>query len=336
MHGAVRFLLGFLLSVGLSLASPLQAASAPPHHYVFFNRDRERIADSTFLTHPALEGAQIKYTWRSLEPRRDEYDFADLGYDLQFLRARGKRLFIQVQDASFDPAIRPFPRYLLEDPAFHGGADQQYTEANVACGWMARRWDPAVRERFHQLLLALGRRFDGRIEGINLPETAIDLATDRSRWPRDFTPEAYREAILTNLVVLKRCFPRSVTLQYANFMPGDRPDLEKVYARAVELQVGLGGPDLLPYKPYQMANSYPLIRQYAGVVPMGIAVQDGNYAHHPPESGRPVTVPELVTFATGYLGARYVFWCTEEPYYTRDVLPYLRQAHEAQGAPRWK
>ena len=36
---------------------------------------------------------------------------------------------------------------------------------------MARRWDPPVQERFHKLLLALGKEFDGKVEGINLPET---------------------------------------------------------------------------------------------------------------------------------------------------------------------
>ena len=32
---------------------------------------------------------------------------------------------------------------------------------------------------------------------------------------------------------------------------------------------------------------------------------------------------QLVAFARDYLRVKYVFWCTEEPFYTRDVLPYL-------------
>jgi len=292
------------------------------HHYVFFNRDRERISEASFLQ-TKFEGAQLKYSWRELEPQKDEYNFGDIQHDLAFLRSKGKRLFIQIQDASFDINIRPFPRYLLNDPEYHGGADKQYGDDNVPYGWMARRWDKAVQERFHRLLLALGREFDGRIEGINLAETAIDLGTTERLWPKGFTPEIYCDAIIANLTVLKRAFPRSVTLQYANFMPGEKRYLERVYQAAKELKVGLGGPDLLPYKFLQMENSYPLIRQFAGSVPTGIAVQDGNYEHLNPKTGQPVTIPELVSFATGYLKVDYIFWCTQEPYYSQKVLPVL-------------
>ena len=112
-------------------------------HYVFFNQDRERIHEASFLQTTAFDGAQLKYTWRNLEPERDSYDFAALRSDLKFLRAHGKKLFIQVQDSSFDPAVVLVPRYLVQDPRFHGGADRQYSipgedEAGaVPAGWDA-------------------------------------------------------------------------------------------------------------------------------------------------------------------------------------------------------
>ena|SRR2546429_2834721 len=49
------------------------------HHYVFFNRDREKISDPAFLNTKAFEGAQLKYTWRELEPGKDAYDFNGSG-----------------------------------------------------------------------------------------------------------------------------------------------------------------------------------------------------------------------------------------------------------------
>jgi len=70
-----------------------------------------------------------------------------------------------------------------------------------------------------------------------------------------------------------------------------------------------------------MRNSYPLLREFADRVPTGIAVQDGNYAHVNPKTTKQVTIADLQAFATDYLKVKYVFWCTEEPYYTRDVLP---------------
>jgi hypothetical protein len=57
----------------------------------------------------------------------------------------------------------------------------------------------------------------------------------------------------------------------------------------------------------------------------GIAVQEGNYAYTNPKTGKRVTSGELLAFATNYLGVDYIFWCDEEPYYSRDVLPMLAQ-----------
>jgi len=97
-----------------------------------------------------------------------------------------------------------------------------------------------------------------------------------------------------------------------------------VYQRARELKVGVGGPDLLPYKPGQMSHSYPLIRECAGKVPTGIAVQHDNYQHKNPKSGQPVTISELVGFATEHLKVDYIFWSTQEPFYSGSLIPFLQ------------
>ena len=102
--------------------------------------------------------------------------------------------------------------YLLKEDRYHGGAELQYNIDGVdevhatPAGWVARRWDPAVQERFHLLLLALGRHFDGQIEGINLAETAVDFGESGKLFPKGFTPDVYRDAVLTNMMVLKRAF----------------------------------------------------------------------------------------------------------------------------------
>jgi hypothetical protein len=36
-----------------------------------------------------------------------------------------------------------------------------------------------------------------------------------------------------------------------------------------------------------------------------------------------VTAEELTQFAADYLHVKYIFWGTQEPYFTRDVLPFL-------------
>jgi hypothetical protein len=306
------------------------------HHYTFFGQDREKLVqDTAFVNTRALEGAQVSYSWRQLEPAKDQYDFSLIREDLAFLTSKGKKLFVQFQDVTFSPSRINVPRYLLEDPQYNGGADKQYRIPGddegraVHEGWMARRWDPAVQERLHKLLLALGKEFDGRVEGINFSESSAVFGESGRFFPTGFSFEIYREAIIANMRALREAFPTSVVMQYANFMPGEwRPTNDKGYLRAVydaarEMNVGVGGPDLLPFRPGQLGSSYPLIRDVAGAVPVGIAVQDGNFEDRHPETGQRVTLADMLRFATEYLKVDYIFWGTEEPYYSQTVIPYL-------------
>ena len=326
-----------LLIAFISLFSASPVSAKPLHHFVFFAMDREKIPNTkSFLETNEFEGAQVAYFWRQLEPGKDEYDFSLIREDLDFLKSHGKRLWVQIQDVSFSQRWVPVPRYLTRDPQYHGGAARQYEIKNndeehaTAAGWAARRWDPAVQDRFHKLLFALAKEFDGRIEGINFAESSVTFGSTGRLYPEGFTPEIYRDALVTNLKVLKKAFTKSIALQYANFMPGEwRPSDDKGYLRAVynaakETKAGVGGPDLLPYKPGQMRNSYELIREAASKVTVGIAVQDGNYDHINPKTGKRVTIAELIDFATEYLKADYIFWCTEEPYYSNEVVTFMR------------
>lgn len=308
------------------------------HHYVFFNRDRERILESTFLETSAFEGAQLKYTWRELEPEKDNYNLSIIQNDLDFLTSKGKKLFIQLQDVSFDMSIINVPWYLIDDSIYNGGVDTQYhyedddEDSAVAEGWVARRWDPAVQKRFHKLLFALGKEFDGKIEGINLPETAVGFDEGGQLCPKGFTFEVYRDAIIENMKALKQAFPKSVAMQYANFMPGewrpwsDKSYLRSVYQSAQELNVGVGGPDLLPYRKGQMNHTYHFMRESDNTIPKGIAVQWGNYENINPRTDKQVTISGLLEFAGEYLEVDYIFWCTQEPYYSESLIPFLKSA----------
>lgn len=309
-----------------------QATHPPLKHFIFFDRDRHRIDDPAFVAVPNIAGAQIKYTWRELEPQRGRYDFAMIVEDLASLASHGKRLWIQLQDVAFVAGNRVVPDYLFDDPAFGGGVATEYEgespNARFA-GQMARRWDPAVRGRFAKLLDTLGRAFDGRIEGLNFAETAFSLSGSDALRPQGFTYDGYARAIRAMMATARAAFHRSHVVVYANFMPGewlpgnDRGYLRGVYAFADSIGVGVGGPDLLPSRPGQRNHSLRLIASRGAATIAGVAVQDRNLAERSAATGTRVTVEELFHYAADTLRLDYLFWGTEEPYYSKEVLPWL-------------
>jgi len=298
-------------------------------HFVYFSRDRDAIRDHAMLSKDSFAGAQIMYSWRQLEPSEGQYDFSALEADVDYLAGYGKKLFIQLQDASFSPEHRPVPDYLLTDK-YDGGVTAQYAEDGEIEGWVAKRWNSQVQTRLAALLAALGAEFDGRIEGINLQETAIGVSpeTDAS-----FSPDRYVDALKASMLALKASFPKSVTMLYANFMPGewlpweDRGYLRGLYQFGNQIGVGLGAPDLMVTKRGQLNHALAMMHEGAFNVPLGIAVQDGNYIG---ETGvaRVVgdhenLVPMLHAFAADFLRIDYMFWVNQAPYFELDVLPCL-------------
>jgi hypothetical protein len=306
--------------------------AAGPRHFIFFGLERDRIADSPFLSNENIAGAQLKYTWRELEPARDRYELRRLLGDLAFLERHGKRLFVQLQDVSFSDDI-PVPDYLITDPAFGGGVARKYEGEGQSTrfdGWVARRWDPAVRARFGKLLEVLGKELDGRIEGLNLPETAIGFGETGQHHPAGFTYERYVDGMKQIMTAAREAFPRSCVILYANFMPGewlpgaDRGYLRAVYAHAESIWLGVGGPDLRPHRRGQLNHSYPLIASRDAKIRAGVAVQDGNLDDTNPATGEPVTAAEYYAFARDRLRLDYIFWGTQEPHYSQQVLPFIR------------
>lgn len=309
----------------LDVTCPIEKDSIK--HFVYFARDREAIHDHPFLKIPRLEGAQIMYPWRQLEPEKGVYDFSMILEDFAYLQAQGKQLFIQLQDATFNPAYPGVPDYLLTE-AYDGGAVYQYNDAGSPEGWVAKRWNPGVQARFARLLEALGNALDGKIEGINLQETAIGV---NQNVDSTFSPELYANAIKVNMLALKKAFPQSTAMQYANFMPGewlprdDKGFLRGVYQYGDSIGVSLGAPDLMVQRKGQLNHPIAMMHEGEYRVPLGIAVQDGNYVGQTGSSTllqeRNNLVPLLHAFAQDFLRVKYMFWTYEEPYFSEDLIP---------------
>ena len=295
-------------------------------HFVYLARDRERLRGHVLLESERFSGAQIMYAWNQLEPSKDTYDFSIIEDDLDYLKGSNKKLFIQLQDATFDQRYRAAPDYLLSEE-YDGGEVLQRGD-NGDDGWTAKRWNRAVQQRFAALLRALGERFDGKIEGINLQESALGVSSEIDG---SFTPDKYVEGLKNNMAALKKAFARSTTMQYANFMPGewlpweDKGHLRSIYAYGEEIGVGLGAPDLMVQRKGQLNHAIAMMHENKYTVPLGIAIQDGNYIGQTNSARvverRPNLVPLLQEFAEDFLRVDYMFWVDQAPYFEEDVLP---------------
>ena len=319
----------------LDAACPLEKDSIK--HFVYFSRDRELIHNHRFLKVQRIAGAQIMYSWKQLERKRGEYDFSIIYEDYNYLLSHGKKLFIQFQDVTFDSTYNALPNYLMTEE-FDGGCTMAYNDDGKADGWVAKRWNAQVQYRFSLLMNALGKEFDGKIEGINLQESAIGIGTEIDS---TFTPELYAESLKINMLALKKAFPKSTTMVYANFMPGewlpwdDKGYLRSIYKYGQEIGVGLGGPDLMVQREGQLNHALAMMHEYKYTVPLGIAIQDGNYVGttgadqdyneriNNKQNRHESIVPLLHAFAKDFLRVNYMFWVNQEPYFSKDVIPCL-------------
>jgi hypothetical protein len=303
---------------------------------MFIGMDREQLKDtSLWATNGIFDGVQVAYSWKQLEFFKDKYDFSIIKEDLQLLQQYGKKLFIQIQDVSFSMKWNHAPNYLLKDSIYHGGANKQYkfrdnNEADhYELGWVTRRWDTVVQKRLHKLYKTLGEQFDGVVEGINTEETSVTFG-EGPLHPPGFTYQRYKDAFIENLQALKKAFPVSTVIVYANFMPGgyipgeDSTLIKAMYEFARNNKIGVGGPDLLPYHKGQMRNSYRFIRESYQKVPSGVAVQDGTYQYINPQTNNAITASEIYQFAKDYLRLSYIFWGTEDPFFHKETIPFLK------------
>jgi len=296
------------------------AAAAEPQNFLFTDSDALE-AQAALLRRPDIAGAQVVYTWKSLETAKGQYDFSQIEHDLAWLAQQDRKLFMQIQDRFFEVQHRSVPAYLLKEPIYRGGlaaqADNPGENQPEGHGWVAQQWNPAVRERFQKLLAALARKFDGRVWGINLPESAADI--DRKNDETGFDCEKYFAATLENIAFARKAFRKSHVVQYANFWPceweNDHEYMSRTFAFAREKGIGLGGPDIVPFSKPQMKNSYPFFHQYKGQLSLvAMAVQEPTLTYTNPETRKPFTRDEFVAFAQDYLGVNVIFWSTTSPW----------------------
>ncbi|WP_300690687.1 hypothetical protein [Chryseobacterium sp.] len=308
------------LKLGLLFFGFYFSMGQAPQNYIYTSSgDLQNI--EKMIARKDISGVQIVYNWRSLETSKDIYDFSGIENDLKYLTSLDRKLFIQLQDRFFEPEARYVPDYILNEKEYTGGLVPQYDNPGenkpIGNGWVTQQWNPAVQKRYQKLIAELAKKFDGKIEGINLPETAIDIDVKKDK--TGFSCDRYFQAELDNLKFARAAFKKSYVLQYVNFFPceweNDHQYMSRLFEFAAKNNIGLGGPDIVPNKNAQMKNSYPFFNQYKGKLPLvAMAVQEPTLTYKNPKTRKPFTKEEFVEYAEHYLDVNIIFWSIETPW----------------------
>ena len=81
------------------------------------------------------------------------------------------------------------------------------------------------------------------------------------------------------------------------------------FQMAVDHGLGLGGPDVRPWQPYQMENSYKFFNKHKNdLKTIAMAVQQPDLRFKNKTTGEPFSKEEFRGFAVDYLGADIIFW----------------------------
>ncbi|SHF98758.1 hypothetical protein [Chryseobacterium sp. OV279] len=307
----------------LALGLQLFTAQTPQNYIYTSSGDLKNI--EKMITRKDIGGVQIVYSWRALETAKDVYDFSRIENDLNYLSGLNRKLFIQLQDRFFEPEARYVPDYILTEKEYNGGLVPQYDNPGenkpVGNGWVTQQWNPTVQQRYQKLIGELAKKFDGKIQGINLPETSIDI--DMKKDKTGFSCDLYFQAELDNLKYARNAFKTSYVLQYVNFFPceweNDHQYMSRLFEFAYKNNIALGGPDIVPNKNAQMKNSYPFFNQYRGKLSLvAMAVQEPTLTYKNPKTKKPFTKEEFVDYAEHYLGVNIIFWSVESPWLRKD------------------
>ena len=333
-----------LFSIGLSAYPCGSGLAAPPPvkwhpgHYVLAGSGP--ISSDLLFEH--FRGVQKRYAWSDLEPAKGRYDFSEIRRDLAMLQEHDKQLVMQIQYKAFGKGQRRVPDY-LQGPEYGGGVYRARSGSFDPVLWNAQ-----VGERMDSLFAALGKEFDSHpgVEAVVLPETSPSASLDKHPQPGvdPYTIPIYVAALKDRMTALRRAFPNTVVIQYANFPQPALPDLT---AYMKEIGVGLGGPDVYPRSSGLSDPERGVYRLYAplsGTVPLGAAVQSPDYSVAfwkrtaafnrgedrnsvivTAEEEQPIPVREHLQLARDTLKLNYLFWSAHPRHCLENVKRMLSE-----------
>lgn len=287
---------------------PEQQRKFHPGHYVSVGRAELPNGIAGVLS-KGVTGVQMRYRWAELEPAEGQYQFAAIARDLQAARSAGTQLVALIEDKSFDEN-QPTPEYLRS----------KYTLRNHNRGFSALRWQPYVGDRLRQLVAKLGAQFDcdPNFEGLAFQETSPSLDEDALD-ASGYTPEKYRDALVSLLRSASASVPRSRVFWYMNFLPRNQRYIGDIAGALVGTGVVMGGPDVLPDNRALARRVYPYYDEFRGRLKLFNSMQHNSFRHRhgSGNGGAYWSMEDLFLFARDKLHVDYLFW----DYHTRRQPP---------------
>jgi hypothetical protein len=250
---------------------------------------------------PNLIGIQKRYSWRELEPTKDNYVFTEILADLAKCKQYGKFLRVFLTFKGFNGG-KGSPNYLRPgnegyEAGFGTGVynwPTGTTRNEHPCLWL-----PAVRDRFVKLFQMLGQAIDG---GVGMPDTdarwylsMVDI--NETSWgtlpgatldERVSQQKEMCKAFRATYAQWKVAAPTTILTHFVNF-PNNASfsvfnDTEVgLPAALMPLGFGLGGPDIwlddwsldgLPGQPGQLKHMANL----AGLIPICPSCQEADFS----------------------------------------------------------
>ena len=92
-------------------------------------------------------------------------------------------------------------------------------------------------------------------------------------------------------------------------------------------QIGLGGPDVVPYRMAHMKNSYPFFHNLKEKLLTGMAIQEPDYTYKNPKTGDYYRFSDFYNFTRDYLVAPILFWNIQEPFFSNQLVPMLNSQY---------
>jgi hypothetical protein len=196
------------------------------------------------------DGVQVLYFWRFLETEEGKYDFSIIEKDLAYYTSLNKKMFIQIQDRNFSTKWgMALPKYLFNDKKYGGGMVAQWDNPGEGVqsdeqAYVPIMWNDELKKRYQALMIELAKQFDGRIYGINIEETSIDLS-DIDKKATGFSSDLYFKTLIDNILHLRKVFTKSFVVQYVNFFPdewnNDKKYMSRFFEFAQKNNIGVGG-----------------------------------------------------------------------------------------------